>query len=59
MWSNPQKTVDLVTFTEEILNRKLQFLCNVTYRLRIAEAKKFIDKGNDNVMLWVALLKIP
>ena len=28
MWSNPQKTVDMVTFTEEILNWKLNFLCN-------------------------------
>ena len=25
MWSNPQKTADLVTFTEEILNGKLHF----------------------------------
>ena len=25
MWPNPQKTVDLVIFTEEILNGKLQF----------------------------------
>ena len=28
MWPNPQKTSDLVTFTEEILNRKLHFLCS-------------------------------
>ena len=27
MWPNPQETEDLVTFTEEILNGKLQFLC--------------------------------
>ena len=26
MWPNPQETKDLVTFTEEILNRKLHFL---------------------------------
>ena len=32
MWPNPQKTVDLVTFTEEILNGKLNFLCSVTIR---------------------------
>ena len=25
MWQNPQETADLVTFTEEILNGKLQF----------------------------------
>ena len=28
MWPNPHKTVDLVTFTEEILNGKLHFLCS-------------------------------
>ena len=28
MWLNPQETVDLVTFTEEILNEKLYFLCS-------------------------------
>ena len=25
MWLNPQKTADLVSFTEEILNRKLHY----------------------------------
>ena len=29
MWPNPQETADLVTFTEEILNGKLHFLCSV------------------------------
>ena len=29
MSPNPQETADLVTFTEEILNGKLQFLCSV------------------------------
>ena len=28
MWPNPQKTVDLVTFTEEILHEKHRFLCS-------------------------------
>ena len=28
MWPNPQETKDLVTFTEEILNRKFHFLCS-------------------------------
>ena len=27
MWPNPQEIADLVTFTEEILNQKLHFLC--------------------------------
>ena len=30
MWSNPQFPADLVTFTGEILNVKLHFLCSVT-----------------------------
>ena len=30
MWPNPQETADLVTFTEEILNGKLHFLCRDT-----------------------------
>ena len=25
MWTNPQETADLVTFTEEIFNKKLHF----------------------------------
>ena len=29
MWPNPQFPVDLVAFTEEILNEKLHFLCSV------------------------------
>ena len=41
MWPNPQETTDLVTFTEEILNRKLHFLCSET----ISNFKK-LDIGN-------------
>ena len=29
MWPNPKIPVDLVTFTEEILNGKVQFFCSV------------------------------
>ena len=29
MWPNPQFTADLIIFTEEILNGKLDFLCSV------------------------------
>ena len=28
MWPNPQETVDLVTFTEKVLNGKFHFLCS-------------------------------
>ena len=33
MWLNPQKTTDLVTFTKEIFNGKLHFLCSVIITL--------------------------
>ena len=29
MWPNPQLPADLVTFTEEFLNGKLDFVCRV------------------------------
>ena len=32
MWLNAQFSADLVTFTEEILNGKLHFLCSVIRR---------------------------
>ena len=31
MWPNPQIPADLVTFTEEILNGKIDFLCSDSY----------------------------
>ena len=37
MCPNPQGTADLVTFTEEILNGKLHFLCSV--RVSFADGK--------------------
>ena len=39
MWPNPQETANLVTFTEEILNRKLHFLCSEYGRCRSAEVQ--------------------
>ena len=39
MWPNPKKTVDLVTFAEEILNGKLDFLCSVTAVKQITTSK--------------------
>ena len=35
MWPNAQETADFVTFTEEILNGKLYFLCSDTVDLLI------------------------
>ena len=31
MWPNPQETANLVTFTEEIFNGKLHFMCSDNY----------------------------
>ena len=38
MWPNPQETADLVTFTGEILNGKLHFLCSGSHLIRSYEA---------------------
>ena len=46
MRSNPQETADLVTFSEEILNGKLHFLCSVS---KSSVSREFIlsDQGFD------------
>ena len=36
MWPNPQFPADLVTFTEEILNGKLNFLCSGTFEIGVS-----------------------
>ena len=46
MWPNPQETVDLVIFTEKILDEKLYFLCNVWGKrkgLVIRGLKMYVD----------------
>ena len=42
MWPNPQFPADLITFTEKILNRKLDFLCSAGAPARC-----------NNLLLWV------
>ena len=46
MWPNPQEPAGLVTFTEEILNGKLQFLYSVSYdkakNMRLAVQRRAI-----------------
>ena len=37
MWPNPQFPAHLVTFTEEILDRRLHFLCSVIGLLKVFE----------------------
>ena len=49
MWPNPQQTVDLLTFTKEILKGKLYFLYNSELRqsipfLETAEIKIYYYK---------------
>ena len=39
MWPNPSFPADLVAFTEEILNGKLHFLCNVKQKFNKDVAK--------------------
>ena len=38
MWLNPQETGDSVTFTEEILNSKLYFLCSLLFALFLSRS---------------------
>ena len=40
MWPDIQKTVDWVTFTEEILNRKLRSLCSAVLLFENMDLKK-------------------
>ena len=40
MWLNPLETADLVTFTEEILNKKPIFLCSDTSIVELLLAKE-------------------
>ena len=42
MWPNPQETADLVTFTEEIFNGKLNFLYSGTYMVMGLGTLKFV-----------------
>ena len=51
MWPNPQKTADLVTFVEEILNGKPHFLCSVITGGDFKSKGKNTDKLPD--IFWV------
>ena len=44
MWTNQQKTADLVTFTEKVLNGKLQLLCSIFRTLPSIPNKAFFAK---------------
>ena len=44
MWPNSQEAADLVTFTEEIPNGKLQFLCSVSIVLYPSDSSTMFKK---------------
>ena len=53
MWPNPQFLTDLVTFTEEILNKKVHFLCGLSRGIKEAIfsfGEKYLESNN-----WDAL----
>ena len=53
MWPNPQKSVDLVTFIEKILDGKLHFLCIVIqYSAKIDYFKNDKKIDSHQVMLF-------
>ena len=57
MWPNPQETADLATLTEEILNEKLHFLCNVDSHESYGKSKINPMKIQSNYsykrLLWI------
>ena len=65
MWPNPRETADLVTFTEEILNGKLRFLCmdiiapfisrnwNLVQQHRSLSRGTRLMKGGKNLHPWL------
>ena len=53
MWPNPQFPTDLVTFTEEIVNGKLHFLCSVNIFTNRNKAQQLsqLENMENRVML--------
>ena len=45
MWPNPQETAHLITFTEEILNGKLNFCAVLAFEMEYWEEQKQLFKG--------------
>ena len=50
MWPNPQFPADMVTFTEEIINGKLHFLCSEFFLF-------FLTAFLDELLFWTFFLK--
>ena len=60
MWLNPQETEDLVTFTEDILHGKLDFLCNEykTIENKLITINHQIQRGLNKKEIYLNLCKI-
>ena len=54
MRPNPQETADLLTFTEEILNGKLHFLCCVFFSIFMISVKPFNNENINDKLKGVA-----
>ena len=54
MWPNAQEPVDLVTFTEEILNGKLHFLCSVGKKRHCVFKQVIKILFKDDIKPWLA-----
>ena len=52
MWPNPQETADLVTYTEEILNWKLNLLCSATLPWQAVANHVLNSALLDSVLYW-------
>ena len=50
---DPQETVDLVTFTEEILNEKLHFLCSVN----VKHARNYQERSQTSLIFHFQALQ--
>ena len=53
MWPNPQFPADLVTFTEEILNGKLHFLCSVLPIIPQLFCPLFLNLWHSPILLFL------
>ena len=58
MSPNPEKTADLVTFTEEILDGKLHFLCRDTQMKRRCMIRILLSTQRKIAPLKIVLRKI-
>ena len=54
MWSNSQFPADLVTFTEEILKRKVHFLCSAHLKINL---KQSVELSRDS-FLWLSSVSL-